>query len=328
MNSIWIWGESVSTNTPAPPPTLSVSAWPYLFGKEWVRWNTLRVRETYDALNQLKQSPPDAAFINLFHTDDSNHAVQIKNLFPKCVVVAMPDPTLDLVLAHTDWQNMYRQMQMADIIGGRTRYDCEVYGALLNKPTVLLPSPVGPDDWFAQFRGLDKEDYLITLDHRFAPSNTVLNVAAVTEIQRKTGCKVLYAAERDQTMIYARLAGLDCEFLGDVPFTEFCKITAKARLCVDMYASHSYGRQGVLCAEVGTFCVGSGWCTEVGQAMVDPFDVKRAVEVGVHWWQVDEAYRANRTAQALRVIDKMFGFEASKARIEKLLNKIEVEFKV
>lgn len=319
MTSIaFVWGENESATDPAPPPTLSVSAWPYLFDKKWVRWDTSR--EHY-----IPAEIMDAAvvFVNLFHTADSIHIERIREMYPHCFIVAMPDPTLDLVLAHHDWTNMYRQMSMADMIGGRTRHDCEVYGTLLNKPTVVLPSPVGPEDWFKQFRGLQKDDYLLTLDHRFAPNNTLLNVAVVAAVQRKTGCRVIYAAEREQTKVYAAQAGLKCEFVGDVPFTEFATLTAKARLCVDMYASHSYGRQGVLCAEVGTFCIGSSWCSDVGQAVIDPFEVKAAADMAIHWWNVDEDYRAQRYQQQHNVVEVKYGFRASKDRLEKLLGRLE-----
>lgn len=314
---VWIWGENVSLPSgPAPPPTVSVSAWPFLFGQQWTRWTPF-----VDAVPTTARYAK-IAFVNLFHTADSRHIEQLKQVNPACYVVAMPDPTLDLVLNRPDWLNMYQQMALADAIGGRTHADCRVYGTLLNKPTYWIPSPIGPTEFFAPYRDLPKGDYLLTLDHQFAPANTVCNVAATAAIQRQTGLRVLYAAERDWTPDYARLAGLDCEFLGHVEWREFIDLTARARICVDLYTSHSYGRQQVLCAMVGTPIVGSLWCEDAPGWSVNPFKLEDALDAATSILGYSSYYYQNQSRN-MADVERRFGFEASKERINKLVYEIE-----
>src|SRR5690606_24737709 len=83
--------------------------------------------------------------VNLF--DISRHVRQIRAAHPDAYIVAMPDPYLEIVL-YDDPPRILEQLVHADAIGGRTRHDVAVYGALLNKPAVWLPSPVGPTDAF------------------------------------------------------------------------------------------------------------------------------------------------------------------------------------
>lgn len=311
---VFIWGENENPASPAPPPTVSVSAWPFLFDQPWLRW-----RPFADAVPDAARNA-NVAFVNLFHTSDSRHIEELKQVNPGCYCVAMPDPSLDMVLAHPDWVNMHYQMALADAIGGRTQADCRVYGTLLNKPVYYLPSPIGPTEWFAQFRGLPKGDYLLTLDHAFAPANTYYNVAAVAAIQRETGIRVLYAAERPWTHEYARLAGLKCEFLGRVPFQEFVDLTARARLCVDMYASHSYGRQQVLCGMVGTHCTGSEWCENAPGWSINPTNPYAAVSRAQAL--LDQHPRAQLEIQ---LTENRYGFEISRIRLEAILKAAEAE---
>lgn len=243
---VFAWG-TMQGGEPAAPPTVSVSAWPALLGTQWIR--DVRDERLYNA---------EIAFVNLFHTSDSIHIQRIKERNPACYVVAMPDAPVEVICANAEiWPNVFYQLSQADAIAGRTQADCDVYGALFNKPSYYFPSPIGPDDFFAPFWDTPKEDYVISLDHSFAIRNTTLNVAALAVLQRKTGCRIIYAAERDWTPFQAKLAGLDVEFRGYVNFFDFVELTAKAKLCVDMYAAHSYGRQAVLCGMVGTPCVTS-----------------------------------------------------------------------
>lgn len=324
-NVIFVWGESQNPASPAPPPTVSVSAWPFLFDKTWLRWNTF-----YGGSPTLEFAPPEViknasvAFVNLFWTADSIHISQIRAVNPDCYIVAMPDMVLDMVLTNPGWTNVWEQMAQADMIGGRTHADCDVYGTLLNKPTCYFPSPIGPTEFFLPYRDLPKEDYLLTLDHAFSPANTACNVAAVAAIQRETGIRVIYAAARDHTRHLADLAGLKAEWPGHVNWFEFVEMTAKARLCVDMYASHSYGRQQVLSAMVNTPCIGSNWCSDAPSVTVDPFDPREVVE-----W-VKELFANEHGAKLvcqkqMALVERNFSFTASRARLLHLLERIENE---
>lgn len=311
-----VWAESVNLNQPATTNSVGAGCWGGVTGQRWLRWT----RGSMPDLSRHK-----VAIVNIFHTSDSTHIWQIKSTYPGIKVIACPDPSLDWVLAHpTEWRGMWDQMVLADYIGGRTAADERIYGQLLNKPTFYLPSPIGPDDYFAPFRELEKGDYLLTLDHSFAPQNTLCNIAAVAAIQRRTGVRVIYAADRDWTPAYATLAGLHADFVGHVDFPDFVDLAARAKVCVDMYASHSYGRQQMLCAMVGTPIVGSALCKEAPGVKVDPFAPDHALNWVSEWLTTPNTYQFERDKN-LRIVQQYFGFEASAKRLRSILDMIEAE---
>lgn len=319
-NVVFVW-DTAQGGEPAGPPSVSVSLWPHLFGKQWLRPKIVNGFGAH--MLPVEAWEANVAFVNIFHTTDSTGIQEIKKMNPDCYVIAMPDAPVDLVLEHPEWRNMHQQMALADAIGGRTDVDCDVYGTLLNKPTYYLPSPIGPTEYFAKFRQIPKEDYILSLDHSMSPTNTYCNVAALAAIQRETGIRVLYANEAPWTREYAALAGLKAEWLGKVPFDRFIEITAKARLCVDLYARHSYGRQQVLCAMVGTACVGSSWCENAPGFKNDPFDPQYAAETAIE-------YLTDKDEMAIAVIDSWaavqeFTFDRSRQRLLHILESIEVK---
>jgi hypothetical protein len=178
----FVWGTGQG-GTPAGPPSVSVSLWPHVLGCPMLRWG-------FEA-DCPDLTPYDVFLVNMFATLDGTHIEQIRRARPEATIIAMPDPSLDLVLMIPEWFPMVQQMAMADIIGGRTAHDCAVYGALLRKPTFCLPSPIGPTEFYAKFRDLPKSDYILALDHPMQPDMVAHNVAALAAIQRENECRVL-----------------------------------------------------------------------------------------------------------------------------------------
>src|SRR5258708_12919997 len=116
LNSVAIvWGENSNPSPPAEPPGISFSLWSAVLRKPWLKW---RLGEMPD-LSEYK-----FFLINLFQTEDSTHAEQIRARFPDAYIIISPDPSLDLVLMHTDWMNMNRHMQFSDLIPSRTHAQC------------------------------------------------------------------------------------------------------------------------------------------------------------------------------------------------------------
>ena len=323
---IFVWGTMLG-GEPAAPPTVSVSAWPHLFNKQWLRWDVFSWLWPSRSIEADAIRSARVAFVNLFHTLNSLHVQRIKEMNPSCYVIVMPDASLDMVLSHPEWMNMHRQMSLADAIGGRTYADCEVYGTLLNKPSFYLPSPIGPTEWFAPYRELPKGDYILSLDHQFAPNNTYCNVAALAAIQRETGMRIIYAAQRDQTVEYAKLARLNVEFLGHVGFKDFVALTAQARLCVDMYPSASYGRQQVLCAMVGTPCISSNEASPASVIM-EKIRIDKPGEVAFvasNILEADDISYENRRRRGFEIIQRRLDFDASRKRLLGILEQIEMK---
>ncbi len=307
----FVWGTAQG-GTPAGPPSVSVSLWPHVLGCPLLRWGEWGC--PYDL------SAYDLFLVNLFATGDATHIEQIRAANPSAVIVAMPDPSLDIVLARPEWIFLLKQMQQADVIGGRTVHDYEVYRALLNKPAVVLPSPIGPTDFYLPYRSAPKDDYIVTQDHPLTPAAEAHNVAALALIQQRTGLPVIYASAHNHTREYAEMAGLKAEWRGHINFFEFVALTARARLCVDVYARHSYHRQAVLCAMVGTPCVGSTWTSVTGHPKVDPFNPGAAEREALALLN-DAAHYARVRHSGFQVVEAYYGFEASRERVAELMDK-------
>jgi hypothetical protein len=307
-----VWGENQSPpNAMAKGPSVSVSLWSEVLGIPWRRW----VPGSMPDLGGIK-----VAFVNLFHTPDSLHITEIKAKYPGIKVVGMVDPSLDLVLSHTDWMNIYTQLSRVDMIGGRTWADARVYGILLNKATTYLPSPIGPTEWFLPYRDTPTQNYIVTLDHAFAPLSTAPNVALCAALQRVTGLPVHYVSVREHTLEYISQANMKSVCYGHVPFEQMVSLTANAALCVDMYMSHSYGRQQVLCGMVGTPVLGSDWCLEAPGEHVDPTDIDKGVLKGLEllrnpYSNIEHAYR---------MVEK-FTYRASLSRITQVIEELTGE---
>lgn len=305
----FVWTENQSAAL-AGPPSISASLWPHVLDCDLLRWKPGEMPDI---------SRYDLFLVNLFHVPEATHIQQIKAARPDAVVVVMPDPPVDMVLENPSWLPMWEQMAQADIIGGRTPYDNAVYGTFFNKPTVWMPSPAGPTEYFAAYRNIEKEDYIITLDHGWGSLMTGQNVATLAAIQRETGMRVIYAKPHPHTKRLAELAGLQAEFREPhIPWMEMIEVTARARLCVDLYARHSYGRQGVLCAMVGTPMIGSMWTNNTGQMVYFPLApdrVVRAVEYSVN----AEHYETLRQ-RGFDYFSERYSFEAARGRVRELLS--------
>ena len=93
-------------------------------------------------------------------------------------------------------------------------------------------------------------------------------------------------------------------------------------MCVDMYASHSYGRQQVLCAMVGTPCVGSKWCADAPGRKIDPVDPEAAAAEAKDF--LDDGYLCETTiSTGFMYVERDYSFAASQRRIESILRLVE-----
>lgn len=306
----FVWGENASLpHQPANPPSVGVAMWKDVLPCDLLRWRA-------DAMPDV--CAYDVFLVNVFHTEDSTHIAQIRAARPDAFIVGMVDPTIDLVLLHPEWHNIWFQLSLCDLIGGRTHHDCAVYGTLLNKPTIWMPSPIHPLSFFAQYRETPKADYLLAQDHPMVPSPFAHTVAALAAIQRKTGLRIVYAAARAETPELAWMAGLDAEFVGHVPFPSFVEMTAQARLMIDPYFAHSYHRQAVLCAAVGTPLIGSTLTSYTGQVTCDPLRPDEVCRKALALLEDETHYHAVQEA-GYALVEREFGVEAARERVRSIL---------
>ena len=318
-NLVFIWGTSYGGVPVHDGPGVTFGLYAHLFGKRWEQWDTTNLSNMPDSVRQAKY-----ALVNIFHTADCLHIEQIRAVNPNCFIVGCVDPCLDIVLNHPEWTNIYRQLSLCDAIGGRTYADCSVYGPLLGKPAHWLPCPIGPTAWFSALRDEPTEDYLITLDHSFDNVNTMYNVLACAAIQKNTDCRVIYVAARDWTRGYADLAGLTCEWLPAIGIQEMARLTARARLCVDMYAAHAVGRHAILCAMVGTPCITSSTCADLPMWRYDATDqMKDIVRTGIRMILMDNPKRDAYVEFVTDEVERKYSFAACRHRLEKIMEALK-----
>jgi hypothetical protein len=305
----YVWGGSPDAVLPGSP-SVTVNLWPLALDCAVLKWDTASGVPD-NARNY------DVFLVNMF--PHRPHVSELRKAHPSAFIVAMPDPSLEIVLSNPSHTSMIEEMSHADMIGGRTPYDCNVYGALLNKPTFWLPSPIGRTEDFLPYRDTPKEDYILSLDHPLDPYMAGQNVAALAAIQRETGMRVVYAWTRPTTPVLAQFAGLQAEFLPRVEWHDFLNLTAKARLCVDMYARHTYGRHAALCAMVGTPCITSSWVSVTGHTQIHPFNTEYVRRATVRLLSSGMYARARRSG-----FEKVefYGFDASRERAQLLLKRI------
>jgi hypothetical protein len=276
-----------------------------------------------DRVKWEKEPPPDVRNYKLFLVNlfpQSQHISHIRALNPDAMIVAMPDPHLERSLRDGNL-TMLEEMQKADYVGGRTPYDCEVYGYLLNKPAVWMPSPIDVDA-LKPLRDTPKEDFILTVDHRAEPNLTAQNVAAVAAVQRELGLKVIYCKPMGNTLELAKLAGLEADFQTKVPFTEFVHLIARAKFGIDMYAAHAQHRHGQAHAAIGTPLITSGWGNYTAPFSSDfdgPFDIGGVLDVAHGWCTYDYLYE-NAQEYGYEAIERLYSFEAAQHRIKELLS--------
>ena len=289
-------------------PSVGVGLWSEVLGVPWDRWIPG---------NMPNYSDVNVAFVNIFHTPDSLHVTEIRQKYPSIKIVGMVDAPPELVMSHPEWSNIYRQLARCDAIGGRTGADCDYYGMLLHKPTFYLPSPIGPSEYFYEFREKPREPFIVTLDHSFNGNVNGPNIALVAALARHTNYPIHYVSARDWTPTYTTLAGVSPIFYGALPFTQMVELSARASLCVDLYTSHSYGRQQVVCGLIGTPILASSYCLEAPGMKIDPYNLGAGLimsDMLLH----DALTRKHEINRAYTVASE-FEYPASKNRIEQVI---------
>jgi len=302
-------------NQPVPTPSgagCTVSLWSHILGKPAYNW------DTSDIDNMPDLSTYRTFLVNLYAVPESRHIEQLRARYPAATVIAMPDPSLDLMLLQQEWRPLFAQLAQAHYIAGRTDHDRQVYASLLNIPSFTLPSPVGPSNVLLPYRNVEKENYVLAIDHAFTPLMQGHNYAALAQLQRRTGCRVkLYVRNAKKARYWCDLSGLDAEIHRNIPMPAFLSIIARARITVDLYARHSFHRHAVLSAYLGTPVVTSAWTHDFGYGVNSAFDVEHAVVeaealltdadyyIDARHYQTNEAAYYNFTNSRHRLIDRL-----------------------
>lgn len=309
----FVWGTAQG-GEPAHPPSVSVSLWRDALDVPLLRWG--------DPADCPDLTPFDIFLVNVFPTSDGTHIEQIRAKRPDAKIIAMVDPTIDLILMNEHTIPMLRQLALADCIGGRTPADCQVYGSVFKQSAEWLPSPIGPTEFYLPYREVIKKQHqILALDHPMNPHQSLQSIAALTLIQHESDYEIVYAAAREITKQYAQIAGLRVEFREHVPFPEFVQLTAESKMCIDPYARTAYHRHAALCAMVGTPCITSQWTTDFGHPKVEsPYSIYQICEEAEKLAIDDGWYNLVRAQGFYKV--RQFDFEHSRDRMEQVINNL------
>lgn len=267
----------------------------------------------------------DVLIVSLFA--GMQHVTTIKAMNPNAYVIALPDSYFDDVFANYSTSDMMflTQLQWADAIGYVSESNRQFYGAIFhNKPTVKIPMPIGHSLFFELLRKQEKDEFIITCDHGTVEGARAIdysmpNVTAVAQIQRATGLDVVYINAAPKTREYAKFAGLEAEFHGYLPFREFAIVAARARLGVDMYALHGFGRNTLMFAAVGTPAVGSSYTDFGERTQCDPWQPETTVLLAHSL--LGDHYEAIREVTAQRV-EIHYSFDACRKQMTAVLEQV------
>lgn len=271
----------------------------------------------------------DVLFVNLFANDQMINDIATIN--PSAYIVAIPDSYMDETFLNRDLfaEQLYlSELSLADAIGVVSESNAQFY-SVFGKPILRIPMPIGTPGFLEQCRLLSKEDYIIATDHGDRTVNaTIQQVAALALIQRETGLPVKYVYPAAHTQRYAEHFGLRAEFLPYQDGHAMWWLVAKARLAVDLYARHGAGRHEIVCAAVGTPCIGSNLTGFKYSAKVDPWHIQLALERAR--WLLDPSTHGLETTvyqdhvgRGLATVELLHSFPAVTKNMHKVLQEVE-----
>jgi 2-polyprenyl-3-methyl-5-hydroxy-6-metoxy-1,4-benzoquinol methylase len=316
-NVALVWADDPDKLPPHPKGMgCTVALWTSVLGCPAIGWDHNNPATMPDL------SAYDTFLVNVLGVPDLKHISQLRQRYPDATVIAMPDPSLDLMLMREKWRPLFHELKQAHAIAGRTYHDAQLYEPLLNIPAYQFGSPVGPAENLLPYRSTVKGDYILAIDHMMRPRMEAHNYAVLAEVQRRTGAPIrVHANDVKEARFWCDITGIDADIYGRVPMAEFVEIIAKARITVDLYARHSFHRHGVLSAYLGTPVVSTAWTPDVGQAQVaGPFSIDHAAQVAVNLLEHDDFYKIARQTGFSRT--ERYGFAGSRKRLEQLLESV------
>ena len=266
----------------------------------------------------------DAYIVNLFR--GMRHVEQIRKVQPDAIIIALPDDYFDGTFngRYTDDALLFiRQLQAADAIGYVSESNRQFYSAF-GKSMVKIPIAMGTDNFFDAMRRMPKDDLLLTIDHSPRdPEYTIQNVATCAMIQQRTGVEVIYVNPGPETERYADALGLKATYYPKMGYEDFVRLAARARIGVDMYALHGYGRNELTLGGVGTPCLGGNLSHTTLFPTLDPWYVQDAADAACTLLTDARAWQVMRDRGLERAAEH--SFERARLDMQQVMQFIEVE---
>lgn len=243
-----------------------------------------------DALNWQEHDAWDIerydVFIVLFFETGSTALHWLRQQRPDAKIYVIVDAGNEVLFAPDTWganhRKMLRQLQRdadAIVTWDPTLRHARFLAQIVDKPVVYLPIPLMLPDTVDELRNRSREDVLFALEHKQHPRNPAPTLAALTALQRATGCRVVYTDWADDTTLdMAHAFGLDAEFRA-MKWPEKYDMLSRAKLYVDMYCIHHLGRMQIHAASIGTLSLSSTYTASVGHIQTDPWSDSKLDEV-------------------------------------------------
>lgn len=236
----------------------------------------------------------------------------IRERRPDAVIVAGVDPGADVLLNPPAWgrdaQIMVNQLRKyADAIStwDPTLRQGGFLGMITGVKAVELPIPLMPHPEIENMRARPREKLIVGALHRQQPQQpapTLALMAALQQVPALADYRFVVLDDVPQARAMARNFRLTAEFVTGNDWAVKYDLIQRARLVVDMYTIHHYGRIQAHAANVGTVSIGSIYTADVGHIRVDPWswdglaaalwvlsDAKKEAELRQRGYEVIEA---------------------------------------
>jgi hypothetical protein len=300
---------------PPVKPQMGVRNWPFALNCTRLKWETIPLKEI---------SLYDVFLVNLY--PQSKHAYHIKLRNPNAFIIGMPDPHLERVF-QVDFDGIHSQLQYCDVIGARTKAGVRVYQALYpNKNVYWLPSPIGPTSAFVklQIPYEERQDIILSIDHRSTHTMTIQNVLACKQLQDELGWPVHYYNAMPRSIEYANMMGLDVVFLPKTKWQAFVKAAANYKVCVDMYAVHANHRHGQVMGLLKVPMFGSALPNQT--TYDEDYNLFRLQHIfgNLKFLFKDDLFEDFGT-RSFKYVNANYSFKASKERVERILQNENIQ---
>lgn len=233
-----------------------------------------------DALNWQGREhwPPKVydAFIVLYFPRGTRVLEYLRTHYPQALIIPWIDPGMDVLFNPSSWTAdtslMLTQIRdYADAIG--TWDPVFSHGRFLkqvvDKPVMYIPLPLVPHPGIDDLRHLPKMDMIVGAVHGQEPRQPAPTLACLVELQRHTGYEVVMMDAYPDIRWMSVEMGLKATFLPEqIEFNHRLEMLARAKLFVDLYTVHHYGRLCTHAAHVGTVSVSSPHTADVGHIQV------------------------------------------------------------
>jgi hypothetical protein len=218
-------------------------------------------------------------FLVFFFATQSHVLQWIRERRPDAKIIVGVDPGADVLLNPPVWgrdaQIAINQIrQYADLIStwDPTLRHGDFLSLITSVPAVELPIPLMPHKDLETMRARTRQKLIVGVLHKQQPQQPAPTLATLAAIQRdRPDYEIVIFDDVPEARAMARNFRVKAEWLTDKGWPARYELIQRAKLVIDMYTIHHYGRVQAHAANVGTLSIGSTYTADVGHVRVDPW---------------------------------------------------------